>query len=487
MPLIEFPALRQGLARLPSDHDATGEHRPTPEEVFTPSQHAVALDSNTTIVVGARGMGKSFWAGVLRHDDTRKVASLAYPKLKLDQALVVSGYDGMNNQPKIIDARVPDGEETKVAYGFWQAVAIKAATEATMNDPTTLPTLKQIMARFSDPEEAAQELARLDQALATKKQTLLITFDALDTISRDWRRAGLLLDGLFEVIWSLRTRRAIRAKVFIRPEQLHDPALRFIELPKLRSGAVELNWSQTELYGLLFWRLAQASGDGKKQFALLAEQAGAKIPQNLIRQRQSWPLLTEPALQKRIMSELAGQYMGRTKKQGGTYDWPFNHLADAKGQVTPRSFIKLFVEAAKSLPEPLYQAINFEGIRDGLRAASRVRVDQLGIEYPWIKRALLPLAGLSVPCTEELLHQRWSESKTIENLLQLASDPDNGFLPPFPPHAKTSHFSLLTTAMENIGVLGRRIDERVDMPDLFRIAAKMLKKGGTTPNRKNGA
>jgi hypothetical protein len=50
------------------------------------------------------------------------------------------------------------------------------------------------------------------------------------------------------------------------------------------------------------------------------------------------------------------------------------------------------------MPVPGNQAISAEGIRDGLHAASKVRVDQLGIEYPWVKRALLPLAGLRVPC-----------------------------------------------------------------------------------------
>lgn len=480
MSSVNFSAIRQAMAAVPSDHDATGEHRPSTKEIFAPIHHANALDPNTPVVVGARGMGKSFWAGVLCHEDTKQIASRAYPKLKLDQITVESGYDGQNITSRVIEARVPIGEEHRVAFDFWQAVVMDAVMRVI--SPTESPKLADIMKQFADPEDAAQELARLDKTLEQNKQSVLVTFDALDTISRDWQRSALLMDALFEMIWSLRSRRAIRAKLFIRPEQLWDPALRFIELPKLRSSAIELSWSQAELYGMLFWQLAQSEQNGRESFAMLVEQAGARIPENLINNRQQWVLLYDPGTQKKIVSALAGTYMGNGKKKGGTYDWPFKHLADAKGQVTPRSFIKLFTEAAKA-SEPEHQAITAEGIREGLRAASKVRVDQLGVEYKWIKRALLPLAGLSVPCTEESLHARWDESNTINKIMEAAKDQNTGYLPPFPPEAHENCLELLTAAMENIAVIGRRSDDRIDMPDLFRIAAKMLKKGAVAPNK----
>ena len=181
------------------------------------------------------------------------------------------------------------------------------------------------------------------------------------------------------------------------------------------------------------------------------------------------------------MALLAGPYMGSNKRKGGTYDWPYKHLGDAKGKVTPRSFIKLFVEAANFGQAPTNQVISAEGIRHGLREASKVRVDQLGIEYQWVKRALAPLAGLTVPCTLEAISDRWSETNTIELILNAAADPDVGFLPPFPPRSLGIHMELLATAMERIGLFSYRADSRIDIPDLFRVAALMLKRGGTTP------
>lgn len=54
------------------------------------------------------------------------------------------------------------------------------------------------------------------------------------------------------------------------------------------------------------------------------------------------------------------------------------------------------------------------------------------------------------------------------------------YLPPFPPKNEPSEADLYL-ALERIGVMERRNDGRIDMPDLFRVAAKLLKKGSTAP------
>lgn len=484
----QYEHIRHGLSEMKSDHDASGEFRPTPKEIFAPEQHANALDPNTNIVVGARGTGKSFWAGVLEEDDTRKVASLAYPNLGLDKLIVRAGYTGFDTEtavdPKILAARVPEGKEGTSAFKFWQAVIIRAAHSA-LDASANLASVGQYMQRYNDQENAQSELKLLDNKFSSSGQVLLVTFDALDTLSRDWRRSTLLLDALFEVVWSLRARKCIRAKVFIRPEQLNDDSLQFVELPKLRSGRVELEWNQVDLYGLLFSRLAKSENRNcASAFRALASKLGAPVPESRDKYQSRWELLQDHRLQKKAIELLAGKYMGRSNKKGGTYDWPYKHLADATGRVTPRSFIKLFSEAARYPQQSSDTVISPEGIRHGLREASKVRVDQLGIEYQWIKRALAPLAGLSVPCDPDAIYYRWRDTNTIEIVLKAASDEETGFMPPFPPKAKGDRLVLLATAMERIGVIAHRPDGRVDIPDLFRVAAKMLRRGGTTLARK---
>jgi hypothetical protein len=487
--VIDFAAIRSALAALPSDHDAVGDHSPTVDEIFTPDQHANALDPNTPVVVGARGTGKSFWAGVLGKDDTRAVTASAYPNLHLDQLIVKSGYSGLPNDytvsAKIIDKWIPKNQEVELAPKIWQAVIIRAAKWALSQDEEPQP-ISEVMERYSDPEDAEKELRSLDKEFITSGRTLLVTFDALDTLSREWVRSSRLVDALFEVIWALRAYRAMKAKVFIRPEQLDDETLRFVELPKLRSGRVELEWEQVDLYGLLYWRLSNAP-TSVESFRSLVEDAGITIPSDVIKKRRQWSVLTDRSAQKQVMDRLAGLYMSQAiknpNKKGGTYDWPYKHLGDSQGKVTPRSFIKLFGEAAKFGQAPALQVISAKGIQHGLREASKVRVDQLGLEYKWVKRALAPLAGIAVPCEPDAIFHRWRESDTIKVILEAADDAQNGFLPPFPLPSKGNEFVLLASAMQRIGLLSVREDHRVDIPDLFRVAAKMLRKGGVPPRQ----
>lgn len=476
--------LRAALALMPSDHDASGDYRPSVNEVFCPDQHANALDPHTPVVVGARGTGKSFWAGVLEQDETRKFAAAIYPRLGLERLLVRAGYTGFSANGAVtaqtIDARVPAGREGDLGYQFWTTVVLRAARSAV--DPSLEgETVKSLMDDFSDPEELEAELARLDKVIMTQGKVLLVTFDAIDTWSTDWRRSAALTNVLFRVVWSFRALRGIRAKVFIRPEQLYDESLTFVEMPKLRSGRVQLEWSIVDLYGLLYWRLAELKGKALREFKNILPKAVSDIERDRIKRRKSWRALFDKKTQESVMISMSGNYMGRSHKKGKTYEWPYKHLSDAKGEVTPRSFIKLFVEAAKVPGQGGTQLISSEAMRHGLREASKVRVDQLGIEYKWVKRALAPLAGVRVPCEVETIHERWTASETVNVIMKAAKDPVAGFLPPFLERPSAIPNEQLEEAMSKIGVFAHRSDGRIDIPDLFRVAARMLKKGGVTP------
>lgn len=483
---VDFQAIRRLLIDLPTDHDADGAHRPNVGDVFAPEQHASALAPSTLIVVGARGAGKSFWAGVLGQEDTRQLAAEVYPRLGLDRLVVAFGYNGFDSgsavTSRVVEARTKDGgHENKVL--FWQAVLLRSALSAIMDAEAEEP-ISQFMKKYGDPEDFEARLRRVDRQLESEERTCLVLFDALDTLSREWSHLTRLTDALFEACWSLRARRRIKAKVFIRPDQLNDEGLKFVELPKLRSGRVELKWSRADLYGLLFTRLAEVEQEnGGKDFSTLCEQAAYMVPDNAADRIRRWELAWNEVAQKRVLERLAGIYMGRGANKGATYPWTYKHLADGLGVVTPRSFLKLFVEAARHTPAPQDQAITAEGIRNGLREASKMRVEQLALEYRWIKRALAPLAGLKVPCPSKELHEAWRSSDTANVILTAAQR--EGFLPPYQKSAADNPEEALEAAMYRIGVLSYRTDSRADMPDLFRIASRMLKLGGVALKSKS--
>ena len=92
-PVAEAQAVRAALAALPRDvsTDAIGSNAPTLAELYAPEMHAAALDIAAPIVLGARGTGKSFWAGVLGDDELRRAAASAYPRLSLTRLVVRFG------------------------------------------------------------------------------------------------------------------------------------------------------------------------------------------------------------------------------------------------------------------------------------------------------------------------------------------------------------------------------------------------------------
>ncbi|MBV0893511.1 hypothetical protein KTN05_17120 [Paracoccus sp. Z118] len=127
---------------------------------------------------------------------------------------------------------------------------------------------------------------------------------------------------------------------------------------------------------------------------------------------------------------MAGNYMGAGPRKGKTFDWPYNHLADGVGDVTPLSFLILMQNAAERSQSRDADALILlpRAIRKGLREASKVRIEQLNTEYPWIKRVLQPLAGLRVPAEPQVLFDAWTEDATAEAAVKIARK--EGALPP---------------------------------------------------------
>lgn len=490
MPLTpqNFHAIRNAIAAIPGDvsNDAVGAYAPKLEDIYAPPTHAAALDPTTPIVIGSRGAGKSFWSGVLGQQDTINAAALAFPRLKLDDIRVqfgftaVGGADGVSAE--VLERYVSDPADPGQARAFWWATVVRAA----IRDSGGSVQWNEAIAAGADWEKREALLADHDARLRRQHKTLLIVYDALDGVATDWARRRMLTEALLEVVWAMRAYRNLRVKLFLRPDMLEDESLRFVELPKLRTGAVRLEWSPLDLYGMFFSRLAlNGDNDARNAFAVLLNNQRISRPEQRDVLSHRWPLTKSADAQKSVMRVLAGDFMAEGKfgyKKGNTYDWPINHLADAFREVTPRSFLGLMIGAAKSGPAPDDRVITATGIINGLRAASKTRVDQLHQEFAWIKGVLAPLAGLLMPKEPDEVYDVWRRAGTVKAVIE--DSRNKGYLPPFPITEGASERDLFI-AMQDIGVMSRRPGGRkdppgyfrIDMPDLYRVAAKLLKKG----------
>jgi hypothetical protein len=197
-------------------------------------------------------------------------------------------------------------------------------------------------------------------------------------------------------------------------------------------------------------------------------------------------LLENEETQKALFERLAGAMMGTGTRKGHPYTWIPKHLADSRERVSLLSFIIALRVAALGTSNTAKTALSYDKIKDGVRQASHIRVEQLKEDYTWIEDVLKPLSGLSTPNEDREFTARWKKDKTYNKIISLkASDPD--CLIPVELEGSTDAdpdlYDKLIEALRNIGVAERRDDGRLNIPDLFQVASGMVRRGGVRPTK----
>jgi hypothetical protein len=448
---------------------------PDPAVIFAPATHANALDPGRVLVIGNRGVGKTFWSAVLVHSETRKKVAKIYPRLQLEKVEAVLGFhedagkdEGPAPSPEILKSLLSTTNEPEK---IWKAVLFKSLGSKTgINLPQSL---QEIMTWTANNIEAAEAgLRTADKYFLESGKIFLVIFDALDRLGRDWNSISRLSEGMLRFALDIRGFRAMRAKIFMRTDQANDDSLfRFADASKIKADSVKLVWQRIELFGLLYNHLLSNEPSGE---ALL--EIAKKIGRGDVVER----LLNEAEFQEEIFYAIAGEYMGAGAKRGRTYSWLYDHLADAFGETSPRSFLTALQRAAKNRPLPSSTAIDHNGIRAGVQDASEVRVIQLKEDYDWIDSVLNALEDLEVPCEPIMFKKRWSDRRTISDITE-NSQTSNKLLPLELERGKSDPEGALLAALSNIGVVEFRNENRINVPDIFRVAARIKRRGGVRP------
>ncbi len=185
--------------------------------------------------------------------------------------------------------------------------------------------------------------------------------------------------------------------------------------------------------------------------------------------------------QRKLFHKLAGEWMGRDRRRGFPYTWVPNHLADARGRTSPRSFLTALRRAAEAtdVRHPDHEfALHYESIKEGVRKASEIRKRELEEDYPWVDTLMQPLEGLNVPCEFQEVAERW-QAGPIQEIAQRAGKG----LERLPPARLEKGPEGLREDLEGLGVFLRLRDGRVNIPDVFRLAYGLGRKGGVKPAR----
>ncbi|GLO50396.1 hypothetical protein PPUN110474_17960 [Pseudomonas putida] len=457
----------------------TSTHGEAPERrhLYLPPAHAKALRFECNLVIGARGVGKSFWTAALGSPTLR--AALGKSVRELESAEVHVGFGVAPD----IDA-FPDMEvfAQLIEKGFepfeiWKGVVVRWLAKL---EPVVIPlgsweqTIHWVK---NNPEELARTIQNTNRALSQKGRYGLILFDALDRTSSDWGMMDRIVRDLLKIVLWLKSYPRLHAKVFLREDQSDRTITDFPDASKLLATKAELTWASHDLHGLLWQTICNCPGDDGLHLRNLYESVIGVLPRS---ENQLWLVADEvkrdSAKQRELFSALAGPWMGRDRRRGVPYIWSVSHLADGRGRTSPRSFLAAIRQAAEDSLEnyPDYpQPLHYESIKRGVQKASQIRVSEMAEDYPWVERVMAPLRGLSVPCQFESIEERW-QTELPPELSGLSGQR-------LPPQHAEKGWSGVRSDLERLGIFETMKDGRVNLPDLYRVGFGLGRRGGVKP------
>ena len=481
------------------------------QQLFLPWPHRKALKLDCSLVIGARGVGKTAWARALLANQGDQPSAALPTEIFPYPLTVVAGFSDQ------AQASHPSGgtfaqlmSDQDDPYSLWLAVLLRALG---LDNTPTLPieswaaTLDWVRGHQ---EEAWAMLRKADQALLQKNRGLLLVFDALDRVSPDgdWLKVSAAIRALLRLVLELKGFKRIHGKVSLRTDQYTRG--NFTDLPdiaKIRATRVELLWSLTDLHGLLWQCLCNGTpGEASEFFRAWCQKASTLGEDSFVNKfmdfmqspdeddashnidvNHRWELPTavrrDEPIQRALFEKLAGRWMARDSRRGVPYTWIVNHLADAQGQSTPRSFLTAIRKAAEESRHRYRDAeypLFYDGLKLGVQAASVNRIEELEEDYPWLPTIMKPFANrASVPMTEAVFDQDLSEAfKSIP-----AGVP--GLSERLPNDLRSQGVHGLITYLCQLGLLTQMKDERLNMPDIYRIGFKLGRKGGIKPAQRS--
>lgn len=456
--------LRDAILAAPLDSSNFGE-TPQSGTLYLPPSHLKALRLDAHIVVGGRGVGKSFWTAALQSELLRSQLGTAISELQ--GITVFSGFSSAENIEHYPNADVFSLflDQGGDPYDLWRAVVLRWVSRQAGETIPSESWQNTITWLKSEPESAALLMQR------QRDWRGLIVFDALDRTSTDWQRMDGIVRALLRTVLWLKSFPNLSAKVFLREDQAERTVFNFPDASKITANKAELTWARHDLHGLLWQRLINAPGIHGELLRNICHSDGNGQFWNVTRDMKS-----ESEMQRKAFEVLAGPWMGRDKRRGVPYSWSVGHLADGRGQTSPRSFLAAIRQAAEDSKERYPQheyALHFESIKRGIQKASEIRVQEIAEDYPWVPEVLSTLGGMNVPIELDAVMGNWDE--------QFPDGVRSISLERLPAQHIDRGWEGVVEDLQRLGLMETKKDGRVDMPDLYRVGFGLGRRGGVKP------
>lgn len=463
-------AIIDAIPHTPANFGEVGEQ----VQVYIPPAHIKALRLESNLVVGARGVGKSFWTAALGSPSLRRM--LGASVRELEHVEVRIGF-AFNENISIYPSAETFSDllaKSFTPYEVWRAVIARWAAEKLSADIPTNNWFASTEWVKNNPEEFSRLIQRANEHFKEQGVKGLIVFDSLDRSSHEWKIMDVIVRDLLRVVLWLKSYPAIHAKVFLREDQLERTVTDFPDASKLIAAQAELAWQPHDLHGLLWQLLCNEPNNGQILRDIYKDVCGSFPEQKDLVWLLEGTVKLESSKLRELFERLAGPWMGRDPRRGVPYVWSVSHLADGNGRTSPRSFLAAIRAAAEQSAEKYHEytlPLHFESIKRGVQKASEIRIAEMAEDYPWVNKIFEPLRGVTVPCEFSVIEDRWNQR--FEDL--------NTFNDKLPPQHIERGWPGVRDDLVRLGLFERMKDGRINMPDLYRVGFGLGRRGGVKP------
>jgi len=447
------------------------------KDLYIPQAHKKSLHLYSNLVVGARGVGKSTWTTALANQDTRDIIGVDVSDLK--NASVHIGFGLQTNSTSNLEKSIIKQLLASKfnSYDIWRTVVIRWLSVELQNPIPMKNWPESVMWAKNNPETCLKIMEDANNKFKSLSKHGVILFDSLDLTSDTWEEMDSITRELLRIVLDMKPYSNIHAKVFLREDQLSRTNTNFPDSSKLLATKTELDWKELDLHGLLWQHLINAPGEGRNELHQYYINVTGKKPRQL---NNYWVVdenvKLDGQIQRSLFEKLAGPWMGRDPRRGVPYVWSVSHLADGNKRTSPRSFLVAIRQAAEnslSKVENHIYPLHYDSIKKGVQSASQIRVNEVAEDYPWIYNLCQPLSGKNVPINFFEVENIW--------IKEYPKGPESIISKKLPPHDLERGWIGVKKELARLGIFVEMRDDRINMPDLFRVGFGLGRKGGVPP------
>lgn len=238
------------------------------------------------------------------------------------------------------------------------------------------------------PEQAEEFLEEVNQFLIQENKILFLVYDELEKICPEYDGKTSYIAALTN-FWHKKNYcfTNLKAKVFLSASIYSSDMFFNKNTNNLSAWCVVLRHDADTMYQILAKRLLNCIGTEscfhEFEFLLKEKREGLGFI----------PLDNKDALLA-LSTKIVGPYMGKTPKDGSSYEWLYNRITDTAGNASVKIFLDCFsIAASKMLEHPREieilerdELISPERLKESLKEAAGIHFQNLTSSEPWLKK-----------------------------------------------------------------------------------------------------